>query len=228
MKRAMTYCRFSPRPDEKKCESNSKQEARCRLYCQEKGYEVLSNFVDSAVSGAALHRPGLSAAISALQPGMILVADSRDRLARDMLVSLTIHQQVKERKATIEIADGSPSRETPEGNLMANILDAFAQYDRERFARRTKAGLAKKRKDGMWLGKPPVGWVFDEGTKQLTEDAEEQRVITKIMALHNINYTSSDIASYLYSFGECCRGKPWSPRTIRKIIAREKGKKENA
>lgn len=221
-KSAIIYCRFSPRPNAKECESNKHQRTRCNNYCIFRKYDVIHTFEDIAVSGKTIDRPQLTAAISALQPGMVLIVDTRDRLARDMLVSLTIHQQVKERGATIEIADGSPSRETPEGNLMANILDAFAQYDRERFARRTKAGLARKRKDGVYLGKPPIGWRLDEATKRLVADDGEQRVIKDVLYRSGLGATSEEITGYVTSLWGTCRGKPWSARTIRRIIAREK------
>ncbi len=221
MKQAIIYCRFSPRPDANESKSNEKQEERCRVYCGHRDYRIQRCCFDEAVSGKILDRPGLTAAVNYLEPGMILVVDTRDRLARDMLVSLTIHQWVREKGATIEIADGSPSRETPEGNLMANILDAFAQYERERFARRTKAGLAKKRASGVWLGKPPIGWKLDKVTKQLMEDEDEQKSIKLICASQKLG-TSHNIADLLNMEGRLCRGKLWSARTIRKIIAREK------
>ncbi len=223
MKQAIIYCRFSPRPDADESKSNKKQLERCVKYIELKGYLSHGSYCDNAISGKVLNRPGLNAAIEALKPGVILVVDTRDRLARDMLVSLTIHQQVKERGATIEVADGSPSRDTPEGNLMANILDAFAQYERERFARRTRAGLAKKRKNGDWLGKPPIGWKYDKETKRLVIHKKEQLAITEIMRLHKQGSSSVEITNWLtYCFSIAYRGKPWSARTVRKIIAREK------
>lgn len=226
MKHAIIYCRFSPRPDANESKSNEKQDERCGKYCEKMKYEVEADYWDDGFSGKVLDRPGLNTAIAALEPGMVLVVDTRDRLARDMLVSLTIHQQVKDRGATIEIADGSPSRETPEGNLMANILDAFAQYERERFARRTKAGLAKKKADGVWLGKPPIGWKLNKNTKQLEKCYKEQKVIEEILCIRELHsYTSEAIAEILNRcYGNSCRGKPWSARTVRKVIAREKQK----
>ncbi len=220
MKQAIIYTRFSPRPDSEDSNSNEKQEVRCRAYCDRKEYKITRWCFDRAVSGKVLDRPGLTAAILELEPGWVLVVDTRDRLARDMLVSLTIHQQVKEKGATIEIADGSPSRETPEGNLMANILDAFAQYERERFARRTKAGLAKKKKEGVWLGKPPIGWQLNKDTKQLEECSREQMVLKTIFICRDKCMNSTEITEYLNDMKYLCRGKPWSARTIRKLVAK--------
>ncbi len=104
---------------------------------------------------------------------------------------------------------------------MANILDAFAQYERERFARRTKAGLAKKKASGVWLGKPPIGYKLNRDTKQLEVCSEEKEAIATIMHDNWKQMLSEVIADHLNKT-RLCRGKPWSARTIRKIIAREK------
>ena len=226
-KQAIIYCRFSPRPNADECKSNEKQEERCRKYCRGEGYamfrEVVGIFSDDAVSGKTLDRPGLTATIAALQPDMVLVIDTNDRLARDMLVALTIHHQVEQKGATIETADYSPARTTPEGNLMANILAAFAQFERERFARRTKAGLAKKKANGQWLGKPPIGYNLDSVTKQLVENADEQKAVDLIFSFHKLGMSSDKIALIMTpECGYLCRGKPWSARTIRKLVAKSK------
>jgi len=221
MKQAIIYCRFSPRPDAKESKSNEKQIERCSLYCDKQNYHVHSILCDTAISGKTINRPRLNDAISELKPGMVLVVDTADRLARDMLVALTIQHEVEQRGGTIEYADGSPSRATPEGRLFGNILSAFAQYDRERFARRTKAGLAKKRANGQWLGKPPIGYKLDRVTKQLIKDANEQEVLDVIMRQHNSNIPSGVITDFLDSCYGLCRGKPWNARTVRRIIKRE-------
>jgi len=224
IKQAIIYCRFSPRPNAKECDSNKYQAQRCRNFCLMQKYNVIHEFADAAISGKTLDRPQLTAAITALRPGWVLVVDSRDRLARDMLVSLTIYQWVKEKGATIEVADGSPSRETPEGNLVANILDAIAQYDRERFARRTKAGLARKKANGEWLGKPPIGWKYNARMKRLERCAEEKYAIECILEQTRGGATVTRIVEILNHKYGSCRGKPWSTRTVRRIIARKKEK----
>ncbi len=223
MKQAIIYCRFSPRPDADESKSNEKQEERCRAYCNRQGYEVpeICIYKDRSVSGKSLSRPMLNAALEALKPGMVLVVDTNDRLARDMLVALTLHFQVEQRGATIEVADGSPSRATAEGRLFSNILAAFAAYERERFARRTKAGLAKKKANGEWLGRPPIGWQSDKASKRLVRNEHEQLAIRKAFELSDAGMNSSDIAIALARTFGPCRGNAWSARTVRKILARK-------
>jgi DNA invertase Pin-like site-specific DNA recombinase len=219
--KTIIYTRFSPRPHADECKSNEKQEERCRAYCKKHDYIVFRVCGDAAVSGKLIDRPGLSAAMASLEPGMVLVVDTSCRLARDMLVNLTIRHQVDQAGCTIEFADGSPTASTPEGELFQNILAAFAAYDRARFARRTKAGLAKKQANGEWLGKPPVGFRIDKETRRLVEHHKEQRALAQIRWLSKQGWQSIRIADSLtLDFGPF-RGKPWSARTIRKILARD-------
>jgi site-specific DNA recombinase len=232
MKQAVIYTRFSPRPNAAECASCENQEARCRAHCVEYGYAVGQAFSDRNVSGGLLDRPGLSDALEALEPGWVLVVDSADRLARDLLVSLTIRHQVSERGATIECADGSPMATTPEGKLLANILAAFSAYERDRVRFRTSRGLKERQANGEWFGKPPIGWMRDpEDSKRLVRCEEEQRAIEYIRKKSSEGCSSTRIAILLnralknapdhdkppFSF---CRGGPWTARTVSRILKR--------
>jgi DNA invertase Pin-like site-specific DNA recombinase len=177
-------------------------------------------FSDKAVSGKRLDRPGLNAALAALKPGMVLVVDTSDRLARDMLVCLTIRFRIEQAGAQLEYADGSPDHNTPEGELFQNLLAAFAQYERRRFARRTKAGLAKKKANGEWLGRPPIGWQIDKVAKKLVRNEHEQLAIDFARRYAAAHQPSAWIALQLNTQFGPCRGKPWSDRTVRKLLAR--------
>lgn len=219
MKQAIIYTRFSPRPNAKECDSCEKQEERCSTYCNNHSLRVAYFLEDEAVTGKVFDRPGLSAALERLEPGMILVVDSGDRLARDMLVNLTIRHQVEQAGATIEYADGSPSTMTPEGELFTNMLAAFAQYERSRISFRTKRGLARRKANGEWFGKPPVGWMRDpENSKKLVKCPEEQNIMSLILELHECRYSSRQIINELDMRVLHFRGKRWSPRTVRKVI----------
>jgi DNA invertase Pin-like site-specific DNA recombinase len=125
MKSAAIYTRFSPRPGANECLSNEKQEERCRAYCQNRGYEVVAVYADDAVTGGVFERPGLAAAIERLvsmEGDRVLVVDSVDRLARDMLVNLTIRHEVERAGGKLEFANGTTATETPEGRLFSHIL----------------------------------------------------------------------------------------------------------
>jgi len=222
MKQAIIYCRFSPRPNSEDCTSNDRQEERCRDYCKRKEYNVIDVFSDYAKSGKTKNRPALKLALDYLADGMILVVDTHDRLARDMLVSLMIHAEVEGKGARVESADGNPTRVTPEGRLVTNVLAAFAQYQRETFAIRTKKGLARKKAEGIYLGTVPIGYKRNPKTKTLEEDYQEQTAIRTAIELSKQGVKSEKIAALLSEHIGPCRGRPWSGRTVRKLLNIEK------
>jgi len=221
---AVVYTRFSPRPNAQECESCDKQEERCVEYCLCKwGVQPVHRFRDENVSGGVLDRPGLNMAIESLRGNgdNVLVADSMSRIGRDMLVILSIQHEVEKAGGRIEFADGSPVSTTPEGELFSNILAAFAAYERSKIKHATSRGLKRRQANGEWFGKPPAGYMLDpDDSKKLVECPEERLLIDRIMELAECGYRSTDSAGFLHSKGYSFRGKPWSARTIRKIIQR--------
>jgi site-specific DNA recombinase len=225
MTTAIIYCRFSPRPNADECTSNERQEERCLAYCASHEYAVEGIFKDSNVSGGTIDRYGLRRALDSLGKDWVLVCDSSDRLARDMLVALTIQHQVAQRGARIEYANGTPPGTTPEGELMGNILAAYAHYQRQIIRRTTKAGLARKKANGVALGRCPIGYCRQGG--KLVPDPDEQTVIAGIIALVNLGYSVTYVTSICQQKYGLIRGRPWNEKTIRRIIAREKGKESS-
>lgn len=192
------------------------------MYCDKKQYEVVHVCSDSAITGGVFTRPALIEAFSFLQPGMILVIDRNNRMARDMLVALTIQHEVAQRGCMIEFADGSPLQTTPEGRLLQNVLSAFSQYEREKICENTKAGLARKKANGESMGRPPIGWTVDPaGGKQFILHEQEQYAISKARDMSAQGWNSEVIADLLTQSLGPCRGKPWSARTVRKILSRQ-------
>lgn len=224
MKHATIYARHSPRPDSKNCDSCEKQEDRCAAYCGDNGIQQNGVYRDEAISGGVLDRPGLSQAIRNLQPGWILLVDRPDRLSRELLDTLLIRRQVTEKKAEIVFADGSPTGVgSPEEVFFANILAALAAYERARIIHRCKEGKKRSRKEGKFCGgKLKIGWKMDEGGR-VVRCLEERKAIIGICLWAARGESSVEIADVLNN-SRCyglCRGKPWSARTIRKIISRE-------
>jgi DNA invertase Pin-like site-specific DNA recombinase len=178
---------------------------------------VANVFSDRNISGKKYPRPELTKALDSIKKDITFIADTWDRVARDMLVSLTIVNEIEQRGGRIETADGVPPRTTPEGELVGNILSAIAQYRRQCISKNTKRGLAKKKEAGQYLGRPPYGYRVEN--KKLVEDKHEQTVLKLILSYQR--FTANSIAKMLNLDCIPCRGNRWTARTIRKILARE-------
>lgn len=229
MTKAIVYTRFSPRPNASECESCQNQAERCIRYCDKKGYNIGAVFNDESSTGGIYDRPILHQAIEKLSSGAVLVVDAPDRLARDMLVALTIEHEVKKAGASIEYANGTASGVTPEGELLRNILAAFAQYERSRIRKRTSDGMAKRQAAGEWFGKPPIGWKLDENNKKRLVPAGNERLgwnfvvaRAKSYEAYAVRLSADNVIAHLRTAVTRAhglfRGRPWSKRTIRRIL----------
>lgn len=224
MRCGVIVTRFSDRPGAENCNSCEKQEERCLEYCEKNGIVVAPTHVyhDKAVSGGKLKRLELEAAIDAINPGYVMVIDRPDRLARDMLIALTISARVRAAGGTIEYADGSPSGSTPEEEFCANIMMAMAQYERERIRKWSRDAARKKQLECKRVGRLAIGWMLDlEDAERVIRCMPERDAIRDACRLHLAGVSWDGISRMLtHKFGPC-RGKSWSARTIRRVVPRE-------
>lgn len=113
-------------------------------------------FRDKGISGKAADRPGLNRALSALQPGDVLVVWRLDRLGRSLhhLIELVHTLSVAGhgfQSLSETIDTGSAS-----GRLFLHMMGALAEFERSLIAERTRAGLEAARRRGKRLGRPRV------------------------------------------------------------------------
>ena len=224
MRCGVIVTRFSDRPGAENCNSCEKQLDRCEKYCMHNDIVVAPTHVyqDKAVSGGKLKRPKLEAAIDAISPGYVMVIDRPDRLARDMLIALTISARVQAAGGTIEYADGSPGGSTPEEEFCANIFMAMAQYERERIRKWSRDAARKKQLECKRVGRLAIGWMLDpEDDTKVVRCVSERGAIITACRFRSEGLSWKSIAKDITMHDCLCRGKPWSARTIRRIVPRE-------
>ncbi len=222
--RAIIYTRFSPRPNAKDCDSNQKQYDRCSEFAKANGHIVLKSFSDNAVSGGDLDRPALEKMLDFLRrqnakDRIVVIVDCVDRLARDLLVNLTIRQQIEKANGELIFADGSLCGTSPEARFFVNMMAAVAAYERDRICHRTSRGIKKRQANGEHFGKVPIGYKRDpeNGTKLLT-CAMERRAIACARRYSEDGHESQNIADIITTKLGLFRGTRWKARTVRKMI----------
>jgi len=108
-------------------------------------------------SGRHDARPGLLACLKALQPGNTLVLWKLDRLGRDLRHLVNTVEDLRARGVGLKVLTGAGARidtATADGRLAFGIFAAFAEFERELIAERTRAGLAAARARGRLGGRP--------------------------------------------------------------------------
>jgi len=179
--------------------------------------EVAAVYQDAGISGKAGldKRPGLLAAIDALEAGDVLLVAKRDRIARDPLVMAMSEAAVQRKKARIASAAGEGTdSDSPSDVLMRRMVDAFAEYERLLIGARMRAALQGMRARGQRVGSIPYGYrLGDDGL--LVEEASEQRIVGLVRQLRAGGATLRAIADELTARKMRPRGTCWHPQTIK-------------
>lgn len=133
------------------------QEEAIRRGASLRGYRVVATFSDLGVSGSVVPeaRPGLAAALCAVQAsrGTLMVA-KLDRLSRSILDFAGLMERSRREGWGLVALDLGVDTATPQGEMMANVMATFAQFERRLIGQRTRDALAVKRAQGHRLGRP--------------------------------------------------------------------------
>lgn len=146
-------------------------------------------FVDEGVSGAAVFKPQLAAAIAATEPGRdTLVVWRLDRLSRSTRDLIETVDGMKAQGIGLRsLKEAIVDTTTPHGTLIFQIFGALAEHERNANLERTMAGIVAARKAGTRFGRPssinPRQWIE---AKALL-DAKPPKSIAAVAALLNVS-----------------------------------------
>jgi len=220
---AIAYVRVST--DEQKLGPEA-QRATIEAWALQQVIRIHAWHQDLGVSGGSEleERQGLIEAIATLRAeraGVLLIA-KRDRLARDVAISVLIERAVKQAGARVVSADGVGNGEGAADAFLRAILDAAAAYERELIRTRTRAAMAVKRTKGERSGKTPYGFSLAANGRQLLPHEHEQAVMQQVQALRAEGLSMPAIAAHLDKLGIQSRtGKPWHPQQIARMLITE-------
>jgi DNA invertase Pin-like site-specific DNA recombinase len=114
----------------------------------------------------------------------VVITPKLDRMFRSALNALDVLGQIKERGVALHIIDlGGDVTGNGISKLVFTILSAVAEAERDRIRERIRDVKADQRKRQRYLGGiVPFGWQIGEDGS-LTEVAEQQRAIQRIIEL---------------------------------------------
>ena len=173
-----------------------------------RGWTITDWHEDAGVSGGKPphQRPGLAAALAAVQAGDAerLIVAKIDRLSRKFRDSVDLMETAAEEGWPVYIADIDADLTTSNGKLVARMLAAIAEDERDRIRSRTKAALAAKRAAGVRLGRTP---------------SLPAAVVSRIVADRAAGVSLYALAKALNDEGvpTAQGGKCWHPATVRAV-----------
>src|SRR5712692_2056591 len=151
--RAALYSRVSTAHNGQDPEVQSRE---IREYCQRRGWQVVTEYVDLGISGAKEKRPQLDKLVADAHRRRFdaVVVWRFDRFARS--VSHLLRALETFRALGIEFVSLSEQVDTstPTGKMIFTVLGAVAELERSLIAERVRAGLRNARAKGRRLGRP--------------------------------------------------------------------------
>ncbi len=120
-----------------------------------RGWDDVEWISDEGYSAKDLRRPGIAQALEELAAGQagILVVSKLDRLSRSLLDFAALMERARREGWALVILDLAVDTTTPGGEMMANVMATFAQYERRLIGQRTKDALTAKRAQGVHTGR---------------------------------------------------------------------------
>jgi site-specific DNA recombinase len=129
----------------------------CREFAATNAWTVAAEFSDVGISGASfLNRPGIQAALKALQTGDVLLITDLTRFSRDMNMCQELDRLKFRGVRTLGAQDGFDSI-TDTAEIIAAMSGVSSSYMRRMGSRRTHSAMREKAKRGEATGGKTFG-----------------------------------------------------------------------
>lgn len=234
--RVVSYLRVSTGSQETLGLGLEGQRAAIVRYCKERRWSLVGTYSDT-VSGAAadedelrLPRPGferLLAEANGERGVRYVVVYSTDRLWRGDLARVLVQRGL--RKAGLDVRSVTEPRYSlvqsePSETFINSIFEGVAAYERGLITARTRRGrLTKAQQGGYAGGQAPYGYQAERGSKALSVNEEEARIVRRIFSQSRGGLSQRAIAKRLNADGIPTRtGKQWTNVQVLLILRRKK------
>jgi site-specific DNA recombinase len=212
--RVALYARYSS--DQQRAASIDDQFRECRAFAEREGWTVVEEYSDAAISGASSHRPGLQALVRDARRYDIVLAESLDRLSRDMEDTAGLFKRLSFNNVKIAtLAEGRDIGHLHvglKGTMNALFLKDLADKTRRGLRGRVEAG---KSGGGRSYGYRVLGPQVEAERGGMEILAEEASIVRRICRTFVAGTSPKAIAKALNVEkipGPASAG--WSPSTI--------------
>lgn len=204
-KRAVGYVRVSTDAQGERGYGLDAQRELIHAEADRRGWRLDRIYVDVASGKSTRHRPEYNEMIRALaaHDADVLIVAKLDRLSRSLLDFAQLMATAQAQGWGINALDIGVDTSSINGELIANIVMAIAQWERRIIGQRTKQSLAQVRARGTKLGRP-------------SNTSDETRTLIRVMRAAGQSYAS--IAKALEREGvTTAQGGKWHAATVRKL-----------
>ena len=203
--RAIGYCRVSTAEQGDSRAGLESQEAAIRAEIKHRGWDLVDMRSDVASGKSLRHRGSLADTLADLRDHKAdaLVVAKLDRLSRSVLDFAAIMETAQAQGWAVVVLDLGVDTTSTNGKLIAHIMIALAQWERERIGDRTRTALKAVRARGTRLGRP---------------SGVDPATVRTIRMLRNSGMSWDRVAVALTLEGvPTAQGGAWHGATVRKV-----------
>ena len=207
--RVLGYVRVSTEEQKRSGAGLAAQRSAIRQACETRGYTLMRIVEDGGYSAKSLERPGITTVLEELDAGNAdaLMVAKLDRLSRSLLDFAGLMERSRSKGWALIALDLGVDTSTPAGEMMANVLATFAQFERRLIGQRITEALAQKRAAGVRLGRP----------RSLPDDVVD-RILGERAAGSTLQAIADGLNADKVATGQ--GGVLWRPSSVRAVITR--------
>lgn len=220
---AVIYARYSSHTQGE--QSIEGQLSAGHAYAAERGYTVVHEYVDRAMTGRNDNRDEFQRMLSdtAKHQFAAIIVWKVDRFGRNR-EEIAFHKHTcKKNGVRVEyVAENLP--DTPEAVILESVLEGMAEYYSIQLSQNIRRGqLESAYKCQCVGGTCPFGYKVDPQTKKYVLDPKTAPVAREIFERYAEGATISEITRYLNSLGlSTARGRTFSKNSLTKLLKNEK------
>jgi len=162
---AIAYYRFSSNAQNE--QSIDQQRQAAERYAEAKGFRIIKEYEDRAISGTTDKRPGFRQMlyeIKDIKPA-VLILWKIDRLGRDRELLVIARADIRDAGCKIESITEPTPDEAMGGVIMEGVLDALAEHYSLQLGSNVSRALRYKAERGLCTGQKPLGYERGEDDK---------------------------------------------------------------
>lgn len=227
---AVGYTRVSTRDQGDTGHSLEAQRGAIERWCADMDIpaEAVAVYAEIASGKRADNRPELHKAIAhAKRLRVPLVVYSLSRLGRNTREMLELIAELERARVPLSAVKDRLDLGTSVGRLMVRMLLILNEFEREQTGERTRDTLADMKANGRAVSRqPPYGYcerieTGPEGsvTRYWDKEPHEQEIIEIIMQRNAAESGHAETAAYLNKHDLLRRGRPWTRKTVWKVIS---------
>lgn len=219
---AVVYARYSSHNQGE--QSIEGQLSAAKAYAESKGYTIVHEYIDRAMTGRNDNRDEFQKMLSdcAKKKFQVIIVWKVDRFGRNREEITFNKYRAKKNGVRVEyVAENLP--DTPEAVILESVLEGMAEYYSLQLSQNIRRGVSESAKKCRYTGGPvPLGYKVDD-EKRFVINPETAPIVKSIFSMYANGKTITEIINEMNAQGlRTSQKEPFTKNSLRTILKNEK------